>query len=84
MNQSTPKSAGLQIALILSFLLALILGVTVYMLYRENLELRQELELRKPQPAVSMHALSDSLLLSCSQSDSESVQLPFGLLQPAI
>jgi hypothetical protein len=44
MNERAPKTTGLQIALILSFMLATILAVTVYKLYRENQELKQQLE----------------------------------------
>ena len=53
MTDAAPKTTGLQIAIILSAMLATILGVTAYKLYRENLVLKRELEQRTVAPVVS-------------------------------
>jgi hypothetical protein len=51
MNEPAPRTTGLQIALILAFMLATILAVTTYQLYRENQELKQQLEQQNPAQA---------------------------------
>ena len=84
MNEPAPKSSGLQIAIILATMLATILAVTAYKLYRENLELKQQLQQRNAQARADNHPHSKARSATLRRPLAKSEAFPFGLPQRAI